>query len=173
MTGLVTFVWDFMNKYCMYFQNALSTKWLIIWGVVALILAIASVFMSGKGKNGEDNIWIALLSVFVFLSVYATVFFIGVNEFKGYEIANSECGYYCIIAMLISTLLLISVSAVNGTIYFSVAYIIFIILSALLFSKFVVALGILLGIGVFAGGSSHVGTFTDKDGNSYDVYKKD
>ena len=75
--------------------------------------------------------------------------------------------------MLISTLLLIIVSAVNGTIHFSIAYIVFVLLSALLFSKFVVALGILLGIGAFAGGSSYVGTFTDKDGNSYDIYRKD
>ena len=173
MTGLVAFFWDIMDKLSLYFQNALTTKWLIIWGIVAVILAIGSAVLASKDKNDEENVWIVLLSLAVFLSAYATIFFMGVNDFKEYEIANSDFGYYCIIALLISTLLLIIVSAVNGTILFSIASIVFVILSALLFSKFVVALGVLCGIGVFAGGSTYVGTFTDRNGNSYDVYRKD
>ena len=173
MKGLVALLWDFMDKSCLYFQNALSTKWLIVGGVVAFIIAIGCAFMSCKDKNGENNIWADLLSAVVFLSVYGSVFFIGLNEFKDFVNADSESGYYCIIIMLISILLLIVVSAVNGTILYSIVYIICLFISAFLLSEFVVGLGVLMVLGVFAGGSSYVGTFTDKDGNSYDVYKKD
>lgn len=48
----------------------------------------------------------------------------------------------------------------------------FVLKAAALFSKFAIAIGVLLGIGVLGGGSSYVGTFTDRNGNSYDVYKK-
>ena len=51
MVGLVTLAWNFMNKSCLYFQNALSTKWLIIWGVAAIIIAVGSVVLSSKDKN--------------------------------------------------------------------------------------------------------------------------
>ena len=82
MKDLVELVWNFMDKSCLYFQNSLSTKWLIIWGVVALIIAIASIIMLSKDKNGEENIWADILSVVVFLSVYGSVFFIGLNDFN-------------------------------------------------------------------------------------------
>jgi hypothetical protein len=172
MKGLASLTWDFMSDSSMYFQNTLSTKWLIIWGIVALVIAISGAVLSSKDKNEEDNIWIVLLSIVSFLSVYGSVFFIGLNEFKNFANANSEFGYYCIIIMLISILSLIVISAVNGTIHYAIAFIVCLLLSAFLFSKFVVGLGILLGIGVFAGGSSYIGTFTDKNGNSYDIYKK-
>ena len=87
--------------------------------------------------------------------------------------AGSEYGYYSIIIMLISILLLIIISVANGKILYSIAFIVCLMISAFLFSKFVVGLGVLIGIGLFAGGSSYVGTFTDKNGNSYDVYRKD
>ena len=172
MKVLVALVWDFMNRSSLYFQNTLSTKWLIIWGIIVFIIAIGCAFMSCKDKNGENNIWADLLTAVVFLSVYGSVFFIGLNEFKDFVNADSESGYYCIIIMLISILLLIVVSAVNGTILYSIVYIVCLFISAFLFSEFVVGLGVLMGIGLFAGGSTYVGTFTDKNGNSFDVYKK-
>lgn len=173
MKGLVTLIWDFMSGSSMYFQNTLSTKWLIIWGIAALVIAICCAILSCKDKNEENNIWVDLLSAVIFLSVYGSVFFIGLNEFKDFRDANSEFGYYCIIIMLISIVLLIVISSVNGTILYAIAFIVCLFLSAFLFSKFVVGLGVLMGIGLFAGGSSYVGTFTDKNGNSYDIYKKD
>lgn len=173
MEDLVALVWDFLVKYCLTFQNSLSTKWLIIWGVVALVLAVVSAVFSCKDKNGENNVWADLLSVIIFLSVYGTIFFIGFNEFKEFVSAGSELGYYSIIIMLISIVLSIVIAIANGKILYSIAFIVSLILSALLFSKFIVGLGILIGLGLFAGGSTFVGTFTDKYGNSYDVYKND
>ena len=45
------------------------------------------------------------------------------------------------------------------------------IVAAALFSKFAVGIGILLVLGALGGGPTFVGTFTDRNGNSYDVYK--
>ena len=70
MKDLVALLWDFMNNSCLYFQNSLSTKWLIIWGVIVLAIAIVCAVLSCKDKNGENNIWADLLSAVVFLSVY-------------------------------------------------------------------------------------------------------
>lgn len=173
MKDLVALLWDFMNNSCLYFQNSLSTKWLIIWGVIVLAIAIVCAVLSCNDKNGENNIWADLLSAVVFLSVYGSVFFIGWNQFKDFVNAGSEYGYYSIIIMLISILLLIIISFANGKILYSIAFIVCLLISAFLFSKFVVGLGVLMGIGLFAGGSTYVGTFTDRNGNSYDVYRKD
>ena len=176
MKDLVALLWDFMNSSCLYFQNSLSTKWLIIWGVILFAIAVVCAVLSCSDKNGENNIWVDLLSLAVFLSVYGSVFFIGWYEFKEFANVGSESeGRYSVIVMLISIILLIIISFANGKILYSITFIVCSMISAFLLSEFVVGLGVLMGFGLLvgAGGSSYIGTFTDKDGNSYDVFKKD
>lgn len=166
------FIWDSLNSLCLYFQGTMGNVGLIVWGIIAVIVAAFFAGESCKDENGKDNIWYGLLSIVVFFAVYGSIFCIGWNEFKVYEKANSEYGWFFVSLMLFSSLALFTCCFFNKKVLFSIGFVISVIVSAALFSKFVVVLGILLGLGAFAGGSSYVGTFTDKNGNSYDVFKK-
>lgn len=163
-----TIVWNALSDMCLFFQGALSTTWLIILGIVVVILAAICADESCKDEYGEENVWYTLVSTAVFITVYGTVFCIGWYDFK--KIDQAESNVWIVVPLMCVSIIL---CLLNKKIFFSISFIVGAIVSAALFSKFVVALGILLGLGALMGGSSYVGTFTDKYGNSYDIFKRD
>lgn len=173
MKGLVALVWDFMTSSSLYLHNTLSTKWLIILGGVALAVAVYCIALLCKDQNDENKDRNESLCTVIFLFVYGSVFFIGFNDFKVFADANSTCGYYCIIIMLIAILLLGLTSAINGTMLYSITYIVFLFLSAFLFSKSAIGVAILMGIGVFAVLAYHSEYFSGGDNDFYDNYESE
>ena len=169
---ITTIVWNGLAKSCVYFQGALSTTWLIVLGIVAIGIAVFCAVETCKDENGEKNTIHVLLSLVTFLAIYGTIFCQGLEDFKNYETTKDDEYWIAITVMWVLILTFILLCLANKKILYSIGFVICTLLSAILFSKFIVALGILLGLGALTGGSSYVGTFTDKHGNTYDVYKK-
>lgn len=166
-------LWDSLNSLCLYFQATIEDGGLLVGGIVALLVAGLLAIKSSKNEYGEENLWYSLLVLVDSFSVYGSILCIAWNDFKAYEKANSEYGWIFVSLMLLSTLILVLVRLFNKKIFFFIGFFICLIVSAALLSKFVVGLCIILGLVALGGGSSYVGTFTDKYGNSYDIFKKD
>lgn len=171
MKDLVAFVWDFLNNSCLYFQNTLSTKWLIISGIIALAMAIVCAAM---GRSDEDESNYTFITLFMAFPIYFSIFAIGLNHFEGFVSVDNVICYISILLLLLMIVLYIIYSVSCGKILYSIASIVCLMLSAFLFSKFIGVIGLCMFIigGILGGGSSYLGTFTDKNGNSYDIFKK-
>ena len=163
-------VWNGLSTTCVYFQGVLSSTWLIVFGIIAVGIAVFCAVESCKDENGEKNGFLLLLSILSFFSIYIAFFGIGWESFKSYEEIQSGIYWIGITSMWVLSSLFIILCLINKKILYSIGYVICTVLSAILFSKFIVIIGVLLGLGALGGGSSYVGTFTDKNGNSYDIY---
>ena len=164
-------IWDMFAKMSLYVQLNFSNTWLIVLGIVFLVAGIVAACYIDDKENG--TVWVkAILGVLVFLATFVVILFVAWNEFKPYHEIDSDINWIVVSVFLLLAILLLVSTAFSYRVLFTVLFIICMIASAIFFSKFMVAIAVLLGIGVIGGGSTYVGTFTDRNGNSYDVYKK-
>ena len=165
-------IWDLFANFCLFMQESLETKWLIIGGIIMVIIAAFLCDRMMKDEYGETNIWLILFAVGFFLAVFFTVFCMGLDNFVHYKDLKDSDDWIIVSITWIILFLLIIISIPSGKIITTLCFVVCAIMAAALFSKFVVGVGILLGLAALGGGSTYVGTFTDRNGNSYDIYKK-
>lgn len=171
---ICSIVWDMLANLCLFAQTTFNTKWLIILGIVFLAgIIICGYYMAEGNKNGFP-VGTGVLAFLFFIALFANILIMAFADFKDYSTATAgdDTDWIFMSIMLALLLCLIAVSIYEKVFIAAIIMVICMIISAALFSKFAIAIGIVLGIGVLGGGSTYVGTFTDRNGNKYDVYKK-
>jgi uncharacterized membrane protein YhdT len=164
-------IWNVLAKLCLYVQSTFNTTWLIVLGIAFLVGAIIAAYLHDDKERGSS--WITILSaILLFLSIFFVVFLMAWNEFKPYNDVASDINWISVSVFLVLAVLLLISTAFSYRVIYSILYIVCMVASAILLSKFMVVIGVLLGLGAIGGGYTYVGTFTDRNGNSYDVYKK-
>lgn len=165
-------MWNCAASVCLWAQGQFSTTTLVVTGIIALVGFIyATNVMENKGATP-----VILLSLLAFVLLFVFGVIVGFGDFAHRTTNEGDgvlaCGIIWILLLLI-WLAIIGNGVSLGFLFQSILSIICTIVCLICFSKYIIYVAILGGIGVFAGGSKFVGTFTDKDGNSYDVYKND
>ena len=167
-------VWNMLANLCLFAQTTFSTKWLIILGIVFLAGVIFCGYYLAEGNEKGVPVGTAILAFLFFVALFVNLLIMAFADFKDYSTATAgdDDDWIYMSIMLALLLCLLAFSIYEKVFVVAIFMIVCMIILAALLSKYAIAIGIVLGIGVLGGGSSYVGTFTDKNGNSYDVYKK-
>ena len=171
---ICSIAWDLLANLCLFAQTTFSTRWLIILGIVFIAVVIFCGYYLAEGNEKGAPVGTAILAFLFFVALFVNLLIMAFADFKDYNVATAgdDTDWIVVSVMLALLLCLIAVSIYEKTFVISIIMALSMIIAAALFSKFAVAIGIVLGLGVLGGGSTYVGTFTDRNGNSYDVYKK-
>ena len=171
---ICSIVWDMLANLCLFAQTTFTSKWLIILGIVFIAVVIFCGYYMAEGNEKGAPVGTAILAFLFFVALFVNILIMAFVDFKEYSVATAgdDDDWIFVSVMCALLLCLVAVSIYEKTFIISIIMVISMIAAAALFSKFAIAIGVVLGIGVLGGGSTYVGTFTDRNGNSYDVYKK-
>lgn len=171
---LVTNVWDSIANLCTTTHGAIDDLWIIIIGIVLIVASFCFGILISRNSNSESmgkfNLIMLLL---LFITIVVFVFNIGLEGFKPYRSVENNSGWitFLVLSSFFIVLILINMLSIR-TIIYVVLFFVCSFGAAILFSKYVWPAVILLSLTLLGGGSTYVGTFTDKNGNSFDIYRK-
>ena len=170
---IASLIYDSLVNMCLFFQGIFDSKWLIILSIVFIISSIFCFIKLCKDEYGNNNVWMMTLSEILIVVVGMLIIFIGMDNFKPYKESDNTVSLISTTAMWILALIHVVICSCNHKALYSICFIIGIIMCSVLLSKFFIIMGVWLFMCMFVGGSSFVGTFTDKNGNSFDIFKRD
>jgi len=166
-------VWDLLAKMCLFTQSTFGTKWLIILGIVFVFAAVVCFnYIVNDSKNGFP-VWTLIFSFLFIFSLCINLVFMWWYGFNDYENTTTRRDLFEVLVFSTVWLLLLCtmVASVFEDVWMpTIIMVVCVIISITLFSKYGFLGLAVLGIG--GGGATYIGTFTDRNGNSYDIYKK-
>lgn len=166
-------VWNLGVDLCLWFQNGLTSTWLIIGSVITFIIAIWIADNIVKMPNSDFSLLCVFTIIGCLFMTLTSVAAMSFGSFSHYDSIEYPTAALIIISITITLmLLLIILGFFSGNSILSVLWVCCCIVLGALLSKFI-AIIIIFAIITVGGGGTYMGTFIDRYGNKYDVYKSD
>lgn len=165
-------IYNLLAHACLWTQSQFSNTVLIVGGVAMIIIFVGVCYKMYEDEGGGDTALTFALSAGLFYMLFGLCQ--GVSEFVDVDVTQSLY-VWSVVIMCGLLLIFIGVGYASITkgmfIEFLIGFICM-VLGYILLSKYI-AIIVCAGCIAIGGGSKYIGTFTDKNGNSYDIYKKD
>ena len=158
---ICSIVWDMLANLCLFAQTTFTSKWLIILGIVFIAVVIFCGYYIAEGNEKGAPVGTAILAFLFFVALFVNILIMAFADFKEYSVATAgdDDDWIFVSVMCALLLCLVAVSIYERVFIIAIIMVIsMVIAAAALFSKFAIAIGVVLGIGVLGGGSSYVGT---------------
>ena len=166
---IFSFVWDASVDFYLWAHSSFSEKSLII---MAIIIVLIGIYTCCKVFENSVNWIVGTFFAFTIYIIYGvSLFFMYSDGFVHWSNLNSGSGWISMILFGVMTLLMIISGISSNRLVYSIVSFLCLYISCLILGKHAIwALIPFIGIG---GGSTFIGTFTDTNGNEYDVFRRD
>lgn len=167
--SIFSFVWDVSVDFYLWTHSSFSEKSLII---MAVIIALIGIYTCCKALENDANWFLGTLFAFIIFIVYGvSLYFMYSEGFVHWSNANGDLGWISMILFWVITLIMIYSGFSNNRLVYSIVSLLCLYVSCLLLGKH--AIWAILPFAGIGGGSTFIGTFTDTNGNKYDVFRRD